>query len=159
MSYKQQLVINQSQRLVLTPQLRQRIEMLQMTKLELSELVSLHHSESAPVEFDLSEWRLDPRIKNRVQEIMWRKVGLIRRADDLRSAIEELTAMAGEKVNERTRNFVTLARLMAEAALWREESRGGHFREDFPARDNDRWRVHSAQRNDHPISPIERVSE
>jgi L-aspartate oxidase len=145
--------------LVMTPQLRQRIEMLQMTKLELSELVSLHHSESAPVEFELSEWRLDPRIKNRVQEIMWRKVGLIRRADDLRSAIEELTAMAGENVNERTRNFVTLARLMAEAALWREESRGGHFREDFPARDNDRWRVHSAQRNDHPISPIERVSE
>src|SRR5215813_11018261 len=40
MSYKQQLVINQSQRLVLTPQLRQRIEMLQMTKLELGELVS-----------------------------------------------------------------------------------------------------------------------
>jgi aspartate oxidase len=145
--------------IALTPQLRQRIEMLQMTKLELGELVSQHHSESAPVEFDLSEWRLDPRIKNRVQETMWRKVGLIRRADDLRSAIEELAAMAGEKINQRTRNFVTLAKLMAEAALWRVESRGGHFREDFPARDDERWRVHSVQRDDRPISPIERVSE
>jgi len=156
--------------IALTPQLRQRIEMLQMAKLELNEMlqmtklelnrsVSQRHSESAPVEFELSEWRLDPRIKNRVQEAMWRKVGLIRRADDLRSAIEELAAMAGEKINERTRNFVTLAKLMAEAALWREESRGGHFREDFPARDDERWRVHSVQRNDRPIIPIECVSE
>jgi L-aspartate oxidase len=143
----------------LTPQLRQRLEMVQMTKLELGELVSQWRPESAPVEFDLSEWRLDPRIKKRVQEVMWRKVGLIRRADDLRSAIEEFTAMAVENVNERTRNFVTLAKLMAEAALWREESRGGHFREDLPARDDDRWRVHSTQQRDRPISPIERISE
>jgi L-aspartate oxidase len=90
---------------------------------------------------------------------MWRKVGLIRRADDLRSAIEELAAMTVEKINERTRNFMTLAKLMAEAALWREESRGGHFREDFPARDDGRWRVHSAQQNDRPISPVVHVSE
>jgi RNA polymerase sigma-54 factor len=40
MSFKPTLTINQSQRLVLTPQLRQRIEMLQMTKLELNELVN-----------------------------------------------------------------------------------------------------------------------
>jgi L-aspartate oxidase len=146
------------QRLVMTPQLRQRIEILQMTKLELRELVSQHHSESAPVEFDLSEWRLDPRIKKRVQDVMWRNVGLIRRAEDLRSAIEELAAMAGENVNERTRNFVTLGKLMAEAALWREESRGGHFRQDFPTRDDERWRVHSAQRIDQPIEAVEQIS-
>jgi L-aspartate oxidase len=115
-------------------------------------------NQPAPVEFDLAEWRLDPRIKRRSQEIMWRKAGLIRRADDLRSAIEEFTTMTGENANERTRNFVTLARLMAEAALWREESRGGHFREDFAARDDERWRVHSAQRLDQPIKAAERVS-
>src|SRR5262245_37507987 len=50
MSYKQQLVINQSQRLVLTPQLRQRIEMLQMTKLELGELVSQQLAEHPVLE-------------------------------------------------------------------------------------------------------------
>ncbi|MGE0132508.1 MAG: L-aspartate oxidase [Blastocatellales bacterium] len=121
-----------------------------------------NRSEPAPVEFDLSEWRLDQRTKNRVQEIMWRKAGIIRRAEDLRSAVEELTAMAEENVNERTRNFVTLARLMAEAALWREESRGGHFRQDFPARDDQRWRVHSSQQVNwawQPISAIKRISE
>jgi RNA polymerase sigma-54 factor len=48
--YKQQLVINQSQRLVLTPQLRQRIEMLQMTQVELSELVSQQLAENPVLE-------------------------------------------------------------------------------------------------------------
>jgi L-aspartate oxidase len=147
------------QGLALTPQLRQRIEMLQMSKLELNNLISLRQSKSVAVGFDLAKWRLDPQIKKRVQEIMWRNVGLIRRADGLQSAIQELTGMAEENVNARTKNFVTLAKLMAEAALWREESRGGHFREDFPARDDERWRVHSAQRNDRSISSIERVSE
>jgi L-aspartate oxidase len=89
---------------------------------------------------------------------MWRKVGLIRRADDLRSAIDEFTEMTEEKVNKRTKNFMTLAKLMAEAALWREESRGGHFREDYPARDDERWRVHSAERFGLPIKASERVS-
>jgi L-aspartate oxidase len=118
-----------------------------------------NRSEPATVEFDLSEWRLEPRTKNRVQEIMWLKAGLIRRADDLRSVVEELAAMAEENVNERTKNFVTLARLMAEASLWREESRGGHFREDFLLRDDEHWRVHSSQQADQPISAIERISE
>jgi L-aspartate oxidase len=112
---------------------------------------------SDPMKFDLSEWRLDPRTKSRVQELMWRKVGLIRRADDLQMAAEECAKMVEENVNERTRNFAHLAKLMAEAALWREESRGGHYREDFPARDDKRWRAHSAQQSDQPIRAIERI--
>jgi len=114
---------------------------------------------SDPVEFDLSEWRLDPRTKSRAQELMWRKVGLIRRADDLRIAVEECDRMVEENVNERTKNFAMLAKLMAEAALWREESRGGHYREDFPARDDEHWRAHSSQQINQPIRAIERISE
>jgi len=67
--------------------------------------------------------------------------------------------MAGENVNERTKNFVTLAKLMAEAALWREESRGGHFREDFPARDDERWRAHSSQQITQTVEAIVRISD
>ena len=50
MAFKQQIIINQSQRLVLTPQLRQRIEMLQMTKLELGELVAQQLNENPVLE-------------------------------------------------------------------------------------------------------------
>ena len=39
-------------------------------------------------------------------------------------------------------NLLTVARLVARAALRREESRGGHFRADFPARDDARWKIH-----------------
>jgi len=115
--------------------------------------------EPEPAEFDLSQWRLDPRTKSRVQELMWWRVGLIRRAEDLKVAVEELTRMVEENVNQRTRNFATLARLMAEAALWREESRGGHYREDFPARDDSHWQTHSAQQVGQAIQAIDRISE
>ena len=45
-------------------------------------------------------------------------------------------------------NLLTVARLIATAALWREESRGGHFREDFPERDDLRWRIHGVASRD-----------
>jgi L-aspartate oxidase len=117
-----------------------------------------NRAEAAPIEFDLSQWRLDPRTKSRVQEIMWKKVGLIRRAEDLKSAVEECAKLAEENINQRTRNFAALAKLMAQAALWREESRGGHYREDFPKRDDEKWRVHSAQQIDQPIKGLNQIS-
>lgn len=116
-------------------------------------------TESEPVQFDLSQWRLEPRAKSRVQELMWWKAGLIRRAEDLKAAVAECAQMSEESANGRTRNFVTLARLMAEAALWREESRGGHYREDFPQTDDEHWLVHSALERGHPTRAIERISE
>ncbi|HZS05179.1 MAG TPA: L-aspartate oxidase [Blastocatellia bacterium] len=123
---------------------------------------ALAHSadpEAEPVDFDLSQWRLDPRTKSRVQELMWKNVGLIRRASDLEIAAGECAKFAAdENVNERTRNFATLARLMAEAALWREESRGGHYRADFPRRDDARWRLHSAQQMGRPITSLDSIS-
>ena len=43
-------------------------------------------------------------------------------------------------------NLLTVARLIARAALRREESRGGHFRDDFPERDDLHWQVHLVDR-------------
>ena len=82
-----------------------------------------------------------------VRHLMWKSVGLFRARDGLTSAVGMLEA-AGVPTSPasadewRDRNLVTVARLIARAALRREESRGGHFRADFPERDDARWRIH-----------------
>ncbi len=106
-----------------------------------------------------TDWLIDPQTRYRVQDLMWHKAGLIRTRDDMTSALSELNQLSETALNSRTRNFATLARLITEAALWREESRGGHFRQDFPARDDQHWRVHSAQQLDRAISSVVSISD
>jgi L-aspartate oxidase len=75
---------------------------------------------------------------------MWERVGILRNRDSLRRALKEFDQISGSNLSTSSRNFVTLATLVAKAALWREESRGGHFRTDFPDQ-RDEFRVHSIQ--------------
>jgi L-aspartate oxidase len=82
-----------------------------------------------------------------VRDLMWRSAGLFRTRADLQEAVARLdaaAAAAGPATLEswRERSLATVARLIAGAALRREESRGGHFREDFPERDDLHWKVH-----------------
>jgi L-aspartate oxidase len=82
-----------------------------------------------------------------IRGLMWRNVGLFRSRERLTHALAALDAARWPDVpvtadEWRLRNLLTVARLIAAAALRREESRGGHFREDFPTRDDARWRVH-----------------
>jgi L-aspartate oxidase len=105
-----------------------------------------------PRETSPADWMIDARTRRLVQELMWQRVGLIRQQPNLSSAVSDLMRLAHDAQNPRTRNFANLARLIAEAALWREESRGGHFRSDFPDRRDDRWRVHSIQEKGKPLT-------
>lgn len=111
-----------------------------------------------PIDISPTDWMFDPQIRYRIQDLMWRKAGLIRHCDDLNEALKEIEELAGQATNTRTRNFVSLARLIATAALWREESRGGHYREDFPARNDEIWRVHSVQQIDRPIEGVSQIN-
>jgi L-aspartate oxidase len=88
-----------------------------------------------------------------VRDLMWRSVGLFRTREGLQGAVasldrayleqrERLHGSEGDANLWRQANLVTAARLVAHAALRREESRGAHFRLDFPARDDERWKVH-----------------
>jgi L-aspartate oxidase len=88
-----------------------------------------------------------------IRDLTWRAAGLFRTRDGLAGAVARLdAAYASERAAQpaqvasaawwRRFNLLTVARLIARAALRREESRGGHFREDFPARDDLHWKVH-----------------
>jgi L-aspartate oxidase len=87
---------------------------------------------------------------DQIRDLMWRTVGLFRTHDDLARAVTALEAAEAAAASAapptaagwRHRNLVTVARLIAGAAIRREESRGGHFRADFPARDDLHWKVH-----------------
>jgi L-aspartate oxidase len=88
-----------------------------------------------------------------IRDVMWRMAGLFRTHDRLSDAsamLDAAYAEAAEHVEARRAdpdfwrryNLLTIARLIARAALRREESRGGHYRDDFPQRDDLHWKVH-----------------
>ena len=86
-----------------------------------------------------------------VRELMWRDVGLVRDAEGLSGAVATLDGWrralgaAGRDAGDPAGALVTVAWLMARGALDRTESRGGHARADFPARDDLHWMVHVAE--------------
>jgi L-aspartate oxidase len=83
-------------------------------------------------------------IRQQLRETMWRDVSLRRDAKRLTEATETLRSLAASgPMDPETANMLLAAQLIATAALAREESRGGHFREDFPHRDAALDGVHS----------------
>lgn len=93
-----------------------------------------------------------------VRELMWDAVGLTRERRSLEAALGQLDAWyaaiapgleAGglSDADWRLASIVTVGRLMARAALRREETRGGHARSDFPVRDDVNFKVHIVDKN------------
>ena len=78
---------------------------------------------------------------DRVREIMWSYAGIARTAKGLRTAVTELADVERRLPAGATEelNLVQTARLISEGALLRKESRGGHYRSDFP-RSKRTWR-------------------
>jgi L-aspartate oxidase len=73
-----------------------------------------------------------------IRELTWECCGIVRDRGGLESAIELLSRTAWTPSNTPTlamielRNIHQVAALIADCALWREESRGAHYRTDFP---------------------------
>lgn len=83
-----------------------------------------------------------------VRGLMWNSVGLWREEGLLRTAIEALDEWYARLGDDRSRiaALITVGRLMARAALRREETRGSHARADFPSRDDVKFRIHLGDR-------------
>ncbi|MFA7248525.1 MAG: L-aspartate oxidase [Dehalococcoidia bacterium] len=82
-----------------------------------------------------------------VRDLMWRDVGIVRTGAGLRAAAVQLAQWMAwlpephDRDSHDLHSILTCARLAAEAALRREESRGAHYREDFPET-SEAWRRH-----------------
>ncbi len=73
-------------------------------------------------------------VSQQIRRMMWQDVGLERHRFGLESTLEELDRLGRELPSRpaEAHNLLTLGRLVTAAALAREESRGAHFRSDFP---------------------------
>jgi succinate dehydrogenase/fumarate reductase flavoprotein subunit len=95
-------------------------------------------------------------MKKNLQTLAWEKAGVLRTGELLTEALKTIESLRTEvsqvavKAKERqynrewiealqVRNLVTLIEAIARSGLTREESRGAHYRRDFPAMDNENW--------------------
>ena len=110
--------------------------------------VASHGSESR---YSLSQRQVaeavPPPSLSALQQLHWDKVGIIRHGKSLTEAADILASWQGSLLQPTDRpsyelhNLVLTGRLVTEAALLREESRGAHFRSDFPQRSPE-WKRH-----------------
>ncbi len=95
----------------------------QMAGTEPQDDMKLRHSEAQSAEESQT-------ILKRLQNIMWDYAGIVRSEESLTTAAQELELMnAGEF---ELKNMIDVAKIIVQAALARKESRGAHFRTDFP---------------------------
>lgn len=108
-------------------------------------------------------------IRKDLQDTMDLNMQVFRTAETIQKALDDIAALeeryASISIQDQGKRFnldlleavelgflLELAKVMSVAALHREESRGGHFREDFPNRDDENFMVHSMVYED-PSSP------
>lgn len=117
-----------------------------------------------PIHFEIEAVEPDesldvPDITNSLRSLMVRKMGIVRNQTWLDEAKHDVEfwcryVLAREFENKagwELQNLLTVARLMIDAARERTESRGTHFRSDYPIRDDVNWgQRHVALRIDTP---------
>lgn len=92
----------------------------------------------------------EAEVLRQLQQQMWENAGLLRDGDGLAMMQDELERLRTNPVAERTslelENLHGVAELVVLSALARKESRGAHYRNDFPERDDEHFAKHSVVR-------------
>ncbi|GHA96100.1 L-aspartate oxidase [Streptomyces termitum] len=116
---------------------------------------------------------LAPEVRREIQRIMTQGAGVLRSAAGLTDAADALEALRQDAEEDgkaaepgvdswETTNLLCVARVLAAAALEREETRGCHWREDRPDRDDERWCRHLVVRltpDRHPVVRTTRTAD
>jgi L-aspartate oxidase len=115
--------------------------------------VNWTNASSQRTELDLGD------IRNSLRSVMWRNTGIVRRGERLNETIE-IACFWGRYIMDKefyappgweVQNMLTAAYLTAETALRRTETRGVHYREDFPATDAAWARRQLVRRTEHQL--------
>jgi L-aspartate oxidase len=106
---------------------------------------------NGPVDAGIEEWIAQ------IQNVMWNEVGIVRMRGGMQRAVKGLEEMAPKLQNPRTRraheaaNLHLAALAVARSALAREESRGAHYRVDYPDHDDKKFLKHSVVRGERVV--------
>jgi L-aspartate oxidase len=101
-----------------------------------------------------SSTRGSSSLLQQLQQAMWQNAGLLRDAAGLRAARSELKQICAQlpsgadRSSLELRNLHAIGELIVQSALAREESRGAHYRNDFPHREDARFQKHSVLSKD-----------
>ena len=114
-------------------------------------------TEVTPIHIDSRNEPLYLRMQNEIAALMSENLGIVRNAEGITKAVERLSAIENQfsdYQNEynlfKIKNTAVVCKLIAQAALVREESRGGHIREDFQ-KENPNMELHSIQQKNNNI--------
>jgi L-aspartate oxidase len=89
------------------------------------------------------------KITNELRQAMWAHAGVIRNREGLQRIQGKIAdwqrsvGASDTRSGIELRNLLTIGKLIVDSALAREESRGAHFRSDFPEHDDAKFRKHS----------------
>ena len=105
-------------------------------------------SQNGPVDAGIED------LIGQVQDILWKDAGIVRTRVGMQEAIKVLEGLSPRVAHPRTRrsqeaaNLYLAALLVARSALAREESRGAHYRIDYPGHDDKKFLKHSVVKSE-----------